>query len=361
MVKAVRDKAYSDARSMPGLDDSTLTLETNGATTYPARTPNPFAYRRLVLRHQYATLDSLFADWTDSVHRDVRNESYWFGMYDAMESDSALDAPLSGWTHERPTSAAAFLARASYLTSQAWAARGTATSRNTPRSGMARMNELFAEAATCIDTALKLAPHSAEAYMLRLAVARAHGDTALSHRYLMNGLEDLPASFALRRTYLRNIVPRWGGSYPMMQAFVDAAEGMADSNARLRDLRGYIYLDQGEVWELRRNGKEALEAYNYALKFGDEMQFHLERGQMLLRSGRARDALPDLDFAVAASPGSSAAYLWRGMAREALWETDHAKHDLAVSALSDFQRAVVIDPTNDLAVARFMRMHAIAR
>jgi tetratricopeptide (TPR) repeat protein len=344
---------------MPGLDDSTLTIPASGANGYPPWTANPFAIRRLVRRGDFSRLDSLLSAAADSAHRDVRNESYLISAYDAMAGDTSLAAPLERWSREQPTSAPAHLARAVYLGGQAWVARGTAYAPKTSQQSMQRMNDLFKEATSSIDSALAITPQSAVAYLLLLSMAKAAGDSGQSHRYLTKGLEDIPASFVLRRQYLRNLVPRWGGSYDAMRAYADESQAMAETNPRLRALSGFISLDSAEVLELQQEEGKALAAYTRALGYGDELQFHLERGQMLLRAGRARDALPDLDVAVAAWPGSPDAYLWRGMARESLWSRyDRTKRELGLSALADYQRAVVLYPT-DVALDRFARLYRI--
>jgi len=350
-TKAARDQAYAAAHRMPGLDDTSLTLPTSGANGYPPKTANPLAFRRLVRRGDFATLDSVLTAAADSAHRDYRTEIYLFNAYDAMASDTSLAEPLARWSRERPASAPAHLARAVYLQGQAWAARGSAYARNTPQQSLDRMSKLMAEAKACVDSALALTPQSAEAYLVLLYITKPSGDSALSRRYLAKGLEDIPASFALRRQYLRNLVPRWGGSYEAMRGVADESMAMADSNPRLRALAGYIALDSAEVLELTEHDREAMDAYGRAIGYGDEMQFHLARGQLLVRAGRAREALPDLDFAVAAAPGSAAPYLWRGMARQRL------KQD----ALVDYERAVVLDPTDDVALDRLAWLLARSR
>ena len=360
LVRASRDEALADVHRMPALDDTSLTLAWTGTPGYSGKTANPLAFRRLLVRGEFARLDSLLTAAADSARRDVGNESYLFNAYDAMMGDSSLAAPLARWSHEDPTSAPARLARAAWLTGQAWNARGTASARNTSRQAMQRMNDLFAEAKKCVDTALTLTPRSAEAYILLISITKPSVDTALSRSYLMKGLEDIPASFILRRQHLRNLIPRWGGSYEAMRAFVDESQAMAETNPRIRHLGGFISLDSAEVFELEKRPQDALAAFDRALSYGDEPYFHLERGEMLVRAGRARDALPDLDAAVAGAPGTKVDYLWRGYAREILSSaTDENRRDLRVSALTDYQHAVLLDSTDDYAVFRFEHLYRL--
>lgn len=329
---------------MGGIDDSSLTIPIVADFGYPSTTANPFAFRRLLHQGEFAKLDSLLSAAADSAHSDYHGETYLFGAYDAFEDDTSLGQPLDRWVRERPASAPAHIARATYLMSLGWDARGTRYAKDTPRQAMQRMQALFDAAKRDVDSAVALTPRSAAAYLVRLEVT--HGDTAASRQSLMKGLEDIPASFYLRRAHMRNLIPRWGGSYEAMRAFANESEAMADSNPRLRVLRGYIALDYAEVWELKHHQNEALENYGSAMAVYDDASFHLARGQMLVRMRRYRDAIADFDFAVDHAPALSQPYLWRGAARQSL-------HESGDDILADYQRAVLIDPADRHAVDLF--------
>jgi tetratricopeptide (TPR) repeat protein len=301
----------------------------------------------------------LFDSAADGARADYRKESYWFGAYHAIAGDSLLGEPLDRWVAARPESAPARIARAAYLEDMAWSTRGSAYARDTPDEQMKRKDRLLARAVSDIDSALARTPRSAAAYLVRLEIARDAGDPATSRRYLLAGLEDIPASFVLRRQFIRNLVPRWGGSYEAMRAFVDESHEMADSNPRLRALAGYIQLDSAEVLELQDDQARALSMYTRALASGDEEIFHLERGQLLVRMGRYREAMVDLDQAVASAPGDSRAYFWRGMARQGQRDTnDKGAPHAASGALTDYQRAVILDPMDTAALDRFAWLYA---
>jgi tetratricopeptide (TPR) repeat protein len=350
-----RDLAYAIARRLPGVNDSSLTIPTKGAFGYPSSTTNPLAIRRLLHAGEFARLDSLFDAVTDSARLNYRNEYYLFDAYDAMSGDASLARPLDHWARVRPTSAAARIAKATFLVDLAWQARGTAWARKTPAASMAQMQRLLAQAVTSIDTALGWMPQSAAAYRVQLEIAKASGDIDASRRYLTKGLEDVPGSFSLRRDHMRALSPRWGGSYDAMRAFADeseASQGMA--NPRLQALAGYVQLDSAEVLELQGRPGEALSVYGRAIAHGDEESFHLERGQLLVRMRRYRDATIDLDMAVASAPTDGTAYLWRGMARQALGsQVACTNSDGASRALADYQHALVLDPTDSVALDRF--------
>jgi tetratricopeptide (TPR) repeat protein len=352
-----RGHAYTVARNLGGVDTTSLTVPVNAPSDYPASTTNVLAVRAMLRRGEFAALDSLFTAAADSAHLDYRYESRLYVAYSAFENDTSLAGPLDRWVQSEPSSAPAFIARASYRIAQGWRARGTAYARNTSVSAMQRMKGLFAEAIADLDSADALTPRSAAAYRLRIQIAKIDGNPSEAREYLVKGLKDIPASFALRRQYMSDLIPRWGGSYDAMSALAQWSEQMADTNPRLRALSGYIVLDSAEVLELERDQTKALSAFTRALALGDEEQFHLERGRLLVRMRRYAESLQDLDAAVAISPMDPQTYLWRGLARQNLIR-EH--HELQAGALSDFQHAVLLDPGDDLALTSFMLMYTRA-
>jgi len=359
-TRTQRDLAYALIREQAAVNDSSLTIPIYGSFGYPSSTTNPFAVRRLVLEGKFARLDSLFDAAADSAHRDYRNEYYLFDGYDAVGGDPTLAQPLDRWVEERPKSAPARIAKASYLTDLAWRTRGTAWAKDTPSQAIREMHRLLALATRNIDTALTLTPRTAAAYRVLLRGVRTEGGIDSSHRYVRLGLEDIPASFSLRRQHIRNLSPRWGGSYAAMRAFVNESETPdAATNPRLRTLVGFILLDSAEVLEGQGDQGDALNVYGRAIALGDEENFYLERGQLLVRMQRYRDALSDLDIAVATGPINETAYLWRGIAREGVWtQTTPRTQGARDGALADYRYAVVLNPTDDFALNRFVLLYA---
>jgi tetratricopeptide (TPR) repeat protein len=355
VAAVARRHAYTAARNLGGIDTTSLTVPVNAPSDYPASTTNVFAVRAMLRRGEFAALDSLLTAAADSAHLDYRYESRLYVAYSAFETDTSLAGPLDRWVQSEPSSAPAFIARASYRIAQGWRARGTAYARNTSVSAMQRMKDLFAAAITDLDSAVALTPRSAAAYRLRIQIAKINGNPSEGREYLVQGLKDIPASFGLRRQYMSDLIPRWGGSYDAMSALAQWSEQMADTNPRLRALSGYIILDTAEVLELARDQTKALAAFTRALAVGNEEQFHLERGRLLIRMRRYAESLQDLDAAVAISPMDPEAYLWRGIARQNLV---HEHHELRSAALSDLQHAVLLDPGDDLALTSFMLMYS---
>lgn len=353
----VRAHAYTVARNMGGVDTTNLMIEIDAPAGYPPAIVNPLALRAMLRRADHSVLDSLLSNLADSAHGDYHYETRLYSAYDAFEGDTTLGAPLDQWVQSEPSSAPAHIARASYSIDRGWHARGTAYAKNTSRVAMQHMNDLFASATHDLDSAIALTPRNAAAYRLLIQIAKVKLNNQHEARDdLMHGLEDIPASYGLRHQYMRDLIPRWGGSYDAMQAMVQWSEHMADTNPRLRALAGYITLDSAEMMEITGHRAEALALYSSALTQGDESVFHLERGQCLVRMRNYVAALPDLDAAVAEWPDAET-YLWRGLAREGLMRTQPG---FSAGALSDLQRAVLLDPSNDLALSSFMLLYTRA-
>lgn len=357
LAAMARTHAYTVAHNLGGVDSTSLMIPVVAPPDWPSSITNPLAVRALLRRGDFGTLDSLLTAVADSAHIDYHNESRLYAAYDAFSSDTSLAGPLDRWVQSEPSSAPALIARASYLINQGWHARGTAYSRYTPQSAMRQMNHLFARATTDLDSAIALTPRTAAAYRLKIQIAKVGTDTEDARQDLIEGLKDIPASYGLRRQYIRGLVPRWGGSYDAMRAFAAWSEKSADINPRLRALAGYIALDSAEMLEIPSQRSQAVAAYTNALTYGDEAPFHRERGQCLFRMHAYANALRDLDAAVAMAPTDAQAYLWRGMTREYLMRTNPANPALSSGALSDFQHAVLLDPSDDVALTSFMLLY----
>jgi tetratricopeptide (TPR) repeat protein len=356
-IGVARSWALEIAHRLP-VDDSSLTIPIDQTAMTASSGLNPLAVRGLVKRGEFARLDSLFVAVEDTARRDVRKEYFLFDAYDAMSYDTALVQPLRRWIRERPTSAPARIALANYLVELGWEERGNGYARDTPRKWMRLMQQHFREAKTNLDTALTLAPQSAAAYRLLMEMTKVTPDTAASRQYLEKGLAEIPASFALRRQQMRNLIPRWGGSYDAMKAVADAADSMATTNPRLHSLAGYIVLDSAEMLELAGRRGEALAGYTRALTYGDEPAFYMDRGQLLFRMRRYREALADLDIVVDLWPAYEGSYYWRGMAREGLWrQIAPGDRGAAKGALTDYQHAVLLGPSDPFALDRLVLLY----
>ena len=316
---------------------------------YPRQTIDQVAVRQLLLARSYDALDTLLSAYADSATRDYRLEYRLFDAYGAFDlALPSLEPLLAEWVQQRPSSAAARLARAAFFAASGWNARGSRTARNTNGKQVQGMRESFQLAVADVSVALRLAPNSIVAYRELMRIARSDGDTATAHELFDRAIKIQPYSFLLREEYIVDLLPRWGGSYGAMARFARESAPFAARNPRIRALQGFVDWDRGRV--LHRSGldRAAIAEYGRALRFGNYSRFRFERAELYWRLDRYKEAMEDLNIGLLQNPQHTdalyeRAYTGYHFGRLASREAGAAYYS---QAYRDIQRAVALDPTD---------------
>lgn len=317
---------------------------------YPIKTVDRMEMRDRLMDGSFDALDSILTGYSDSARRDFRLEYRMMDSYDAFSTASpTLETFLDDWVTSRPSSANAYLVRATYYTALAWHARGSANSRNTTfrQSMAARLN--FVRALADLDSTLRRAPCSVAAYEGYMEIAPYAGDTAMSREAMDQALLIQPYSFIVREAHMLNLRPRWGGAYEAMEQLADQADSLANRNPRLRTLHGFVPWDQADAAIRNKDAARALELYAQALSFGDLWRFRFKRGQLYHWVGREEDALADLERALVQRPQHAdlldrLASIKYELGRRA---DGSEAHRLFYETYGDESLAVLLDPADD--------------
>ena len=318
---------------------------------YPTQTVDRLAVRRLLFARNYDALDALLAAYADSVARDFRLEYRLFDAYSSFHvAVPAWEPFLSEWVRQRPTSAAALLARATFYEASGWAARGGGYRSQTSSQQFGGMREFFRLSVADLTAALRLEPNSIVAFRELMDIAStSQRSIDRSRQILERALAIQPYSFVLRETHMYNLLPRWGGSYEAMARFAEESSPYADRNPRIQALRGFVDWDRGRLIEDKGNKERAIEAYRRALRFGDYSQFHYERGWLYSRSDRKEQALEDLNAVLIQDPQYDDALYERSGVTYELGRRASNRADKAVyfrQAFRDIELAAALDPTD---------------
>jgi len=320
---------------------------------YPIQTIDRLAMRRLLMNRSYDTLDLVLSAYADSVVRDYRLEYRLFDAYAAFGvALPVLEPRLNEWVSQRPTSAAALIARGTFYSASGWNARGAKIALHTSRDQFARMNSFFRRAASDLNAGLRLSPNSIVAYRELISNNFGESDPDTSRELLDKALKIQPLSFRLRATYMHNLLPRWGGSYEEMERFAQESAPYAARNPRIRALQGFVDWDRGRVLESDGQKAEAIEAYGRALRYGNFWQFRYERGELYFydnQDKKAKEALDDLNAALVQYPQNADALYERSYVNYVLGidATGDAKRAYFAQAFDDIDMAIALDPTDE--------------
>ena len=299
-VPATAETAYADAIRLQGL----------------------LHYRR------FQELTSELEQRQAAFQQDIRLEAAVTDSFDLLVlRRPGVEPILDEWVRQSPKSWVPFVARGFYFYGQGWETRGTKFANQTTDARFASMARYFERASLDLESALQLNPRLVVAYQELIGMAKAGGKTGDgSRQYLQRALDICPACFEVRRQYMVEFEPRWGGSYEEMQEF--AAKSQHADNPQLRSLFGSSYWDNGNIAQNAKRFPEAIQLYTKALSFGEYWAFYYGRGGAAVRAKRYKEALPDLNRAIELRPTKGDPYIDRAVCWANLGDYKAAKRDL---------------------------------
>lgn len=342
----VIDVPYHLLKGIPGFNGDQIYEVTKASPNLPvSREPresidiNQFVELRKMLENkQYEELTTTLEGYQNAFESDHTNE---LKVYDAFRSFEvtlpSYEPLLKEWIKKLPERYPPYLATAQYYETRGWESRGYKWAKDTTIDQFDKMRLYFGKAEENLQTALKINPNLFIAYNILLRICNANGLEADEDCIVERALELFPYSFIIRRTYMWAKLPRWGGSYRIMEDFAKDAEKYSNIDSKLLILYGRIYEDQANVLSREDKYVDALGLLAKALSFGDYWKFYKERAAIYNFSLNERDkALEDVNRSIVLRPTRSENYLLRS-------KVYFEKGDLNKS-INDLSTAVLLKP-----------------
>jgi tetratricopeptide (TPR) repeat protein len=249
---------------------------------------------------KFQDLDEQLNSYQVAFEKDAFTEGNLAVAFEAFcSSDPALGPLLDEWVTKNPNSYPAHLARAEYLVTAAYEARGDQYADQTSAAQFAEMNALLNRAVKDALAAIKLNAKSGVAYAAIIEASIGNSDDDIRERTFAAGLKNAPLSMALWVSAMRALQPRWGGSFGAMERLAAQAQKYAAQNPKLATLKGFPDVERGRVALDDNDSEGAMSFYDQALQEGGDLfnSGYTSRGKLFLRLGRYDDALQDLDRA----------------------------------------------------------------
>lgn len=139
------------------------------------------------------------------------------GWFDGSDRSDRLS---QRWLMSTPDDPYANFARAHYLLQKAWKARGNKYVADTPEGNMENMHSLVDRAIPLFDKATRLEPRLLPAYIDLMEAAMLVGRDDLVESAFAAAQKQDPACVFLVKQRIRGLLPRWGGSYAQITAYV---------------------------------------------------------------------------------------------------------------------------------------------
>jgi len=174
-------------------------------------------------------------------------------------------AQLQAWAEHSPSSYAAHLLLGIHHKRLGSAARGEDSIQETPRAALEEMHRQFQLAMPELERSSRLTAKPYLSWFFMMAIATDEGRAEQAREILERSVQQYPLSELLRVRYMGSLTPRWGGSYPQMEAFIarNRKEGMPDRlihelQAMEEDDKGESLADAGDRRGARVHFEKAL-------------------------------------------------------------------------------------------------------
>jgi tetratricopeptide (TPR) repeat protein len=285
--------------------------------------------RQLLENRQFTALTKAAQEVQEAFEADPSFEYKLTDFFDVFgTADSEHEGLLNEWVNHSSSSFAPYLARAQYFMFNGWAARGTKFANETDRLQFANMTIFMDKCKRDIDSALERNSKLLPAYSMLIEIANAQGDNEEENAIIARSIDLFPSSFLLFYKMLWVKMPRWGGSYSEMNNIAMKAYEQIKVNEELYLLFGRIYAYKASDYRESNKIEEAVALCKKALQYGEHYSFYEELAQIYERNKEFREALENINRAIAIRP--NVYHLYRRRAGI------YARLDMLEGALDDF-------------------------
>lgn len=303
---------------------------------YPDGRPDSVRLITLLHHQNYDKLNKILLKRDAAYEADITQEIDFSLAVEAFaNADPEHEALLTEWIARFPESHIPYLVRGVYYSHLGYTWRGTEASSKTSRKQFAKMASYHDNAYRDLEKSIQLKPTTI-AYSTLIDLSSSSRGGKSREDVLIDGLALEPASYAIRKSYLFKLMPRWGGSYEQIDAFLEDTRLYVETNPALNPLLGFKDYVMGYNVQSSGRFEEALEHYTQALNFGEKEWVLKQRGTTYLQLKDYESALKDLDRAITLWPHFQSALTWRGITYEESGNTD--------AALADFNLASKLEP-----------------
>jgi tetratricopeptide (TPR) repeat protein len=227
-------------------------------------------------------------------------------MFDAYEVFSKTDTEslsrLNTWIKEYSEVSPPYIARAKYYCARARQARGSKQVADKDQKEYKDMEQYYSLALTDINIALKKNPRVDVCYAMVVEIGSAIGHEEVKRRALTSALKNHPYAYRVRLKYLQTLTPRRGGSYEIMEAFIDSCDRLAAFNPKLKELRASIPADKGSFFSYVGKYEEAVKMWTEVLQYSQSPSSFADRADAYVHLHDYVHALNDYDHALELSP-----------------------------------------------------------
>jgi hypothetical protein len=215
----------------------------------------------------------------------------WVTTFGAIHPEE-YDSRLTAWVVQKPGSYAAHLARGMFYVKRGFDARGVKYAADTSASQFRKMRAWFARGRQDLEASLGMTAKPLLSHVSLQEIALATSSPREREDLFNQAMAYAPRSYLVRSTYMRSLLPRWGGSYEKMEQFARESEAIYGPGDEASGLWNMIAADR--AGKLIEN-----EQYAQARAIASEALARRESTYLLCLRASANGSLSKLEEALA--------------------------------------------------------------
>jgi tetratricopeptide (TPR) repeat protein len=257
-----------------------------------------------IFQHQlFKSLNTKLEEYQSAYDQDYTEEDNVFDAFDVFSKiDTASESLFHKWINEYSEFYPPYAARAKYYCTCAREARGSKRVVDKDQKEYKEMERYYALALNDITNALKKNIRLDVCYAMVVEIGSLTAHEELKKRAFTNALKYHPYAYRMRLKYLQTLTPRLGGSYDIMETFIDSCARFIAFNPRIKELSASIYADKGNYFSYVGKYDDAVKMFTDALNYSQYHSYYADRADAYVQLHDYVHALNDYDHALELSP-----------------------------------------------------------
>lgn len=266
--------------------------------------PTSKEIRQLIQSRRFQEVESILSELHAKMDQDILWEGPLVDVLDGFTPNNHVDIKLMDQWVSATGSAWAYLGRGVYYIAASVDARGTAYAAHTTQKQFHDYYKLQRIAYQDLLQAKYKNKNIMPIYIYLLMAAASQEQPPSLQSLLDEAIAVNPAGYFYRYQYLRNLMPKWGGSFGQMDEFIEQTQPYYALNPRLWLLRGFATAERAHRAYASKNYNACIRLYSEALQFGAHSGWLSHRAFCLSKEGEQELAMEDitLSLEIAESP-----------------------------------------------------------
>ena len=228
--------------------------------------------KTLLERNEIAKLETLLAAGQVAFERgeytEIKLRNTFRPFYDLSPTG---DENLQRWAANNPKSYVAHLALGIRYRRRGVYARGDKYVSQTSAQSIAKMRNYFQLAEAELRSSMSLTAKPYLSVFNLIDIIRHIGPREEANRLVKAGIKMLPSNMLVRGRYAFSLLPRWGGTYAQLDAFIEETSRQSVPDVVVLGLKAIKEDDIGFTYQEARNVTLATQHFETALQLGQRI------------------------------------------------------------------------------------------